>query len=113
MLDRLVGELTSMSDTFSLRFTHLDDGHARLERRLDIVDEKLDETRQTVARLVGERSGAEREESVSPNPQSIMRRLSVGSAIAVGMVTVLGGLSAAYTMAEKLLAAIVRAISAP
>ena len=108
LLDSVVGELKAMEQGFSLRFTHLDEGHARLERRLDAVDAKLDETRETVADLVGERRGERRVQG-----RSMVRRVSVLGAITIGAVTVLGGLSSAWQMTERLLAALAQAVGQP
>jgi hypothetical protein len=116
LLDRLVAELKAMKTEFTLRFTHLDDSHARLERRLDIIDDKLDHTRETVADLVGERRGelqaGDRGLSTPPS-QSVVKKLSLVGAVGIGVVTVLGGLSSAYETAGRLLSAVIRAISTP
>jgi hypothetical protein len=118
LLDRVIGELNALEANFALRFNHLDEGHTRLERRLDAVDSKLDQTRETVSELVGERRGEQQRGDRGPDPPAVLmrrealKRISIFGAIAIGSVTVLGGLSSAYQMAGRLIMAVGRAISA-
>lgn len=112
-------KLESLRTTSNLKFDALERGHARIEGWLGDVDVKVDEAREQVAKLVGSaasdalhaaRSPAQVYQMSDNRPatpsQDNLRRIGIWFGIAAASVGVMGGLSAAFQIAEKILSGI-------